>query len=419
MDQPQSRTIRYAVAGVCGLALLLLLGWLARRESPSPSDQSVKVAPVAPSALPAAPLITPDEDVSRETPTNHVAETTTNGATIYRQAFAIFDALSKEEKDLIIRGPTNVDASVAADLCGKLEPMWDLMHQAAAVSNCDWGVEQPITVNTRFPYLQSSRDLARAAVWSVDHCRTNDPAAAVDDLVATIRLGQKVSSPANLIGYLTGLAIQGVVAYDAAGHASLLASTDDTRLMDLLNNANYDEGLRRAIEQEADLHMQVADSLAAMPPDEAMRELVRGRDDSSASQIQSLGPVQAIADFRQAAELESEFVNALTMPDAEYRAWLTSRDEAGTANPFVGELVTPLEKVLDKTQYATVNSAMAAAGLAVMQDGPDALAAHPDPATGQPFTYTETDDGFTLESGFQLQVKTLHLQDKLLKLSFR
>jgi hypothetical protein len=55
---------------------------------------------------------------------------------------------------------------------------------------------------------------------------------------------------------------------------------------------------------------------------------------------------------------------------------------------------------------------MAAAGLAVMQDGPDALASYPDPATGQPFTYTQTDDGFVLESGFQLKGKTAQLSFK-------
>ena len=63
MDQSQSRTIRYAVTGLCGLALLLLLGWLVLREPASTSDQSAKVAAVAPSPPPAGPLFTPDEDV--------------------------------------------------------------------------------------------------------------------------------------------------------------------------------------------------------------------------------------------------------------------------------------------------------------------------------------------------------------------
>ncbi len=386
------------------------MGWLVLRESASTSDQSV--APVAPSARPVTTLFTPDEEVSRETPTKQVTEsTTTNAAAIYQQAFALFDALSKEEKDLIRGGATNVDASVAAELCGKIQPICDLMHQAAAVSNCDWGLEQPVTVHTPFLHLTPCRNIARAAVWSVSHCRTNDPSAAVDDLIATSRLGQNVSSP-TLIGYLTDLVLQGLVIESVAGHASMLASTGDTRLMELLSDAKYDDELRRAIHQTADMDVRAADELAAMPPGEAMRALVTVDDRISASQIQLLGTAQAIADFRQAAELQNEYAEALDMPEAEYHAWLISWDEAGNANPFVGVLLTPLENVVSHTQYATVNSAMAAAGLAIMQDGPDALSSNPDPSTGQPFTYTETDDGFTLESTFQLNGKSLKLSFK-------
>jgi hypothetical protein len=55
---------------------------------------------------------------------------------------------------------------------------------------------------------------------------------------------------------------------------------------------------------------------------------------------------------------------------------------------------------------------MAVAGLAVMQDGTDALPSHPDPTTGQPFTYKQTSDGFELESSFQVAEKSLKLSFK-------
>ena len=113
-----------------------------------------------------------------------------------------------------------------------------------------------------------------------------------------------------------------------------------------------------------------------------------------------MGPAQVIADMRQAAELGRQYAQALELPEAEYRAWLTSLDEAGKTNPFVADFVTSLGGAVDKTQAITVRSAMAVAGLAVMQDGPDALQSHPDPTTGQPFTYKQTADGFDLESSF-------------------
>jgi hypothetical protein len=409
MDQPQSRTVRYAVVGVSSLALLLFLGWLILRESPPSPVQSVRFAPVPSSVSPPASTPKPDEGSPREPATNQVtAPIITNAAVFYKQAFALYDALSKEDIDLIFGGTNN--PSVAADLCGKIQPMCDLIRQAAAVSNCDWGVEQPVTTNTVYPYLQGlqdSRNLARAAIWSVGHCRTNDASAAIDDLIATSRLGQNVSSPATEIGLLVDLAIQGLVAYSVAENASFLASADDSQLIDLLTNAHYDDELRRVFEQSADTNTRFADDLTDMPPDEALRQLTNRWTEagyaSFASQIQSMGLAQAVADLRQVAELEREYADALVLPDAEYSAWMASRDEAGIANPFVAFYVTPLERSVDHAQYATVISAMAAAGLAVMQDGPDALSSYPDPATGRPFTYTQTDDGFTLESGFQPQ----------------
>ena len=52
---------------------------------------------------------------------------------------------------------------------------------------------------------------------------------------------------------------------------------------------------------------------------------------------------------------------------------------------------------------------MATAGLAVLQDGPAALQTNPDPSTGQPFAYTQTADGFELQSSFQLSGKPVKL----------
>jgi hypothetical protein len=359
-------------------------------------------------------LFTPNNE-PQETRTNEVAESApipTNAATLYRQAFAIYDALSKEEKDLTAGGRTN-DASVVAELCGKIQPICDLMLQAAAATNCDWELEQPITFKTLLPHLSPCRNLARAAVWSAAHCQTNDPSAAVDDLIATSRLGQNVFSPATLIGHLVDLAIQGLVVHSVAENASLLASADDTRLVELLSDANYDEGLRRAFEQEADSTAREADKAASLPPEEAIVELEKFFGPyASDSELGRMDPVQMIACLRQAADLQRQYAQALEMPDAEYQAWLASLQAASNTNPIVGMEVSSLRPAVDKTQAMTVNSAMAVAGLAVTQDGTDALQLHPDPTTGQPFAYQQTADGFELESSFQVAGKSLKLSFK-------
>jgi hypothetical protein len=411
------RAIPYVVVGIGIIALLAILGWLALREPSAPTNEQPAEAVSAMSReRHVTPPLPPVDEPQSEGPASPDLETVeTNAATIYRQAFALYDALSKEQKEIVSNWRTNVDASVEAELCKKIQPICDRMHQAAAVSNCDWGVEQPMTSATRLPYLNSCRNVARAAVWSVAHCRSGDPSAAVDDLVATSRLGRNVSSPPILISHLVDLAIQGIVIASVSEHAGVLAGPSDTRLAQLFNDANYDVRLARVFGQEADMLSRRADRLVTMPREEAMRELepITSFADKS-SELQSMEPAQAIAYIRQAVELQREYAEALELPEAEYREWLEWLKAAEKTNPFVESLVSVLGSVVDRTQRATISAAMVGAGLAVMRDGPDALQLHPDPATGQPFVYTRTADGFELQSNSSYQI-----MDKPLKLSFK
>jgi hypothetical protein len=413
MNPPHSKTIRNAVAGSCVFLVLLLLGWFVLREPPVPAaDQPVAAAIAPPRVRHVSPRFAAEDDADRETMTNQIAAPTApNAAMLYRQAFALYDELSEEQKHLIVNWRTNVDSSVAAELCEKIQPICDLLHQAAAVSNCDWGLEQPIAFATPLPHLSPCRNMARAAVWNVAHCRADDPAGAVDDLAATSRLGQNVSSPA-LVCHNVGLAIQNLVIDAVAEHASVLTGTADSRLIQLFGGSPYEETLSHAIEQQADVDRSLADGLVAMPPEEAMRELMTIGDGSFSQVFQSLGHMQAATDIRQVAELEKQFAKALELPEAEYREWLASLEAVRKTNPFVDLLLTPIEPVVNKTQAMTVMSAMAAAGLAVMQDGPDALQSHPDPTTGQPFTYTPTSEGFELQSGYQFKGEPVKLRFK-------
>ena len=156
----------------------------------------------------------------------------------------------------------------------------------------------------------------------------------------------------------------------------------------------------------------LADDLATKPPEEAMREMTKLGDANSVSRIQSLGPTQAIADIRQVAEIEREFANRFESTEANQREWMADLEAGNTINPFVGIFFFADERVVSTTQAATVKNALAAAGLAVIENGLDALQSHSDPATGQPFTYTQTADGFDLESRFQFREKPLKLSFK-------
>jgi hypothetical protein len=408
MNQSQSKTTRYTVAALCSLALLLLIGWLALRESPPPPPELPPVRAVAVSPL--APLVATDIAVPQENSTNPIVESAaipTNAATIYRQAFALYDALSKEQQYMVTDWRTNVDPSIAAELCEKIQPIRDLVHQAAAATNCDWGLGS-IIYTSLVPHLNPCRYLARAVAFSAAHCRTNDPAAAVDDLVSASRLGQNVALTPAVVGHLVNLSIQQTVIDSATMQASMLAG--DSRLVQLLNGFNYGEELRRMIEQDADMSDRTADAIATMSPEE-IKQIVDAFQ-SSGVQLPPMEPTQMSAYIRQKADLQRQYAQTLGLPEAEYRAWLTSQEAIRKTNPFAEQFLSIIETVLTRTQAMTVYSAMAVAGLAVTQDGTEALQSHPDPTTGRPFTYQQTPDGYEFESSFQLNGKSLKLSFK-------
>ena len=177
MNESAKTTRRYAMGGCAVLCLLVLFAWVVLRERPSPAGQQPVVVE---SARSPAPDMAPEVEraaapIHEETAPQEPASVVTNAADLYRQAFALFTAFTNDPAAMLILSDwqTNVDAATEADLCEKMRPICDLMHQASAVTNCDWGVE-PIMWDTKLPYLNASRQLARAVVWNAAHCRPND-----------------------------------------------------------------------------------------------------------------------------------------------------------------------------------------------------------------------------------------------------
>ena len=410
MNQSQGRTIRYAVAAVGALAILLFIGWLALREPPPPPPDIPPVRAITVS--PHVPMPAPGNAALHGTPSDPLAQSAvipTNAATIYQQAFALYDALSKEDKDLISYWQTNVDASVEAELCGKIQPICDLMQQATTATNCDWGVER-LKYGSIMPYLDPSRHLARAAVWSATHCRTNNASVAVDDLLASSRLGQNVEIPPSVIGYLVNMSIQERVIKSAAMQASTLAR--DPRLVQLFNDANYYAEFRRGLDQEAEISDQTADAIAAMTTEEMMQLLNKALGGSSTNPLPTMDQAQTIAYLRQIAELQRQYAQTLELPEADYNKWLAGQTAFRQTNPFANIFFSTMGENMTKTQLFTVYNAMAAAGLAVVREGMGALQLYTDPSTGLPFTYRQTADGYELESSFPFRGKPLKLSFK-------
>jgi hypothetical protein len=405
------RSIGFVLVGITVLLILVFLGRYDLRHTP-PEPTAAQTEPAAPEPLRRARPAAPSAELAAETPVSQSEDlSATNAATIYQQAFALYDALSKDEKGLLADWRTNVDASVEAELCEKIRPICDLMHKAGTVTNCDWGVE-PLTFETKLPFLLFPRPCARAAIWSAAHCRANDPAHATDDLLSALRLGQSVSQ-VGIIGHLVDIAIQGIAFNGVASNLSSLHGVDGQRLAAAITDPVYTQTPSRAMNQEANMVARLGDWLASLSPEEFETNLAGFGLEGMvpAPKITSAAAQDAL---HQIAALEREMARVLAAgSESEYQTLLRNADELQQSNPL-GKLFLPavFGPFLDKVQRAAITREMLITALAVVQTGTDALQSHPDPATSQPFIYTETADGFELQSGYQTNGIPLKMQFK-------
>jgi len=394
------------------LTLTLVVRYLLRESSPPAVAQSAQTED--PERQPRRPVPASEfaDEQEPETETMSQAENlrTTNAATLYQQAFALYDALSKDEKGLLVDWRTNVDASVEAELCEKVRPICDLMHQATAVTNCDWGIE-PLTFDTKLPHLSPARAIARAAIWNAAHCRENDVTGASEDVLSTLRLGKIVSSSA-LIGSLVDMAIQGTAESYVAANIGLFRGSESQQLSVLLTDPAYEKVPSQALEQEASIHERLIAKLASLPADQFEKQMSEV-DEAFGESSPKMDRAAVLASLQQIVDSQRTLAKALASgSEDEYEAWQKSSAELQNSNPLAEMFFGSYDKYLDRADRAAVNRALIVAGLAVAQDGPSALQSQLDPSTGQPFVYTETSDGFELQSGYKTNGVPLKMQFK-------
>jgi hypothetical protein len=380
----EMRVSRYVLGGAALLGLFLL-GWFVFRKEPE--HQPVADVPIKPHVQLDPLLYRPAGALSHQTPPSPTNDnsTTTNAAVFYQQAFELFDALPKEQKDLLGNWRTNVDASIETELCEKIQPICDLMQQASIVTNCDWGFDST-AFETMQQYLTSTRSIARTAMWHAAHCHSNDVAKTTDDALSVLRLGQRVSGT-SILGCLVDLSLQNMTWSYLTQNVGSFTGAAGQRLTAAFTDPTYEEAPGRAIEQEA----VIAESQTAN---------------------QGVTPNVA-ALYKQITDSEQELSKALTSgSEVEYETWLQHWTQLQESNPLAKGLGAAIEQFVEKVRGAVVDRALVVAGLAIAQGGTDILPSYPDPASGKPFVYTETSDGFELQSSYQLRGQPLKMQFK-------
>ncbi len=268
-----------------------------------------------------------------------------------------------------------------------MAPILDLMHEAAAQTNCDWGLA-PMTMENNMsfmPYNNWCRALSRTLIWRAAHCRADNPTRLTDALLEDLQLAHRVPT-SGVMGFMINTVIQEHVTSFIAGHASRFVTPESDRLIQALNDPVYEEDFFHAFEQEAEFSSRAVET--------DIRELTK----DAPSQVDR-DRVAAI--LRQIPEMEREYAGVLTQTEAQYQLWFARMQAAQATNPLLKGLWPAIENIVDLGRATVVQRAMASAGLLVQQSGTEALATFPDPATDQPFQYQPTADGFQLRSVYE------------------
>src|SRR5208282_898359 len=121
-----------------------------------------------------------------------------------------------------------------------------------------------------------------------------------------------------------------------------------------------------------------------------------------------------VSAYKQNADSERELAEALaTSSEAAYENWQQHATELETSDPLAKSMMETAESFVQRARYAEVDRALVVAGMAVAQGGVDTLPSNPDPSSSQPFVYTQTANGFQLQSTYQVNGKPMTMQFKL------
>jgi hypothetical protein len=336
-----------------------------------------------------------------------------NAALKYWRAFATMQKFTPEEEKLLADVLTVPLDNRAREIVNKAEYPLRLMHDGAALPQCEWGIDwKEEGVEGLLPQLTAARALTSIACLRARlRFAQGQSAEAIDDAVAALVLGRHVSLDGSLIGVLVGYTIEGKVNETLA---VFLPKLDARRLGDLKRcldaapagnrpavairqcEENTVDWLIRRVKEAKDKESLVA-LVSFMGLSEAKPGDVNAR--ARAFVEDCGGSAEGIARF--AEEMRPSYAvmaRILDLPPEQFEKEFKLESIKRATNPVFKVFFPAMVKVREAQARAEVRKSLFAAALAIVRDGQYALRANPDPLSGAPFEYTAFDGGFELRS---------------------
>jgi hypothetical protein len=321
-----------------------------------------------------------------------------NAADSYKEAMGLYAGLTDDEKTMLSHWRDKGDPKAAAALYAKIQPIMDLLRSARKADYADWGLgpmnlQENSNIMARY---NSIRDLASLAFWESNYRFQSDPDGAVSDLAATDAMGR--SGDDSLIGLLVEYGVHFGGMNVLAQNAGAITSSAGPDLADIVNPAAAEQTFQSGLNGEASMLQALLDEYAnPATRNQAETYFSQGLKLMNGPNA-SISPAEAVSEMQWLLQTEQALGGSLQEPDAQFQQWWTQKQAEAASMPLANTGLGSLEDVRTLAEGSVVESAMLAAGMALEQNDQAQFQSIIDPASGQPFTYTQTATGFQLGS---------------------
>jgi hypothetical protein len=281
----------------------------------------------------------------------------------------------------------------------------DLLRKARRASYVDWGLASPAYDDVSRAVAINTMNLEEVDQWEATYRFQSDPDGAVGDLATGEAMLRSEVDGLGLSGLIPEIGCHFVDMKLLARNVAGISNAASPDLDYVANGATTPQLFEGAFSLEA-ARMQGYVDGSADPAALSRAETAAGLNfgDSAAP-----SPRQAIADLEWIERTEQAMGTAMMEPGPQFQQWWSAKEAEAASMPGTGLTVTLLRAVQGYVQVSIAESAMLSAGMALEEGDQARFDSIVDPATGQPFTYTQTATGFQLGSGVRLGEKTVSL----------
>lgn len=375
------------------IGILLVVGLVIIRTKWSSDQKTPQETVRTNEEFPAATSVVSDGVVAAPTlPTDEATPFAagSNAADLYEQAYALFDRLTPKEKELL-QGRGAADASAAAALFVKIQPILALLRSATGADYCDWGLGS-WTINTPMTHMQKVMNLGSVTGWSVSYLFSQDPEAAIGVIFDHASLGNSVGNHA-LIGLLAESSLETKMDSLLRENFARLTPAQTAKLETLFSDYGVGKDFHEAFQTEVSL---LRNHFAAKFSDNDIQGAVRTY--GSPEQIE-----QILKHYENASKTIGNRDAAFAQWKAEMQSLLAGAPNLLADFPKEAKfsIVDAVETIRNKIQKRMVERRMLEAALSLKLNTPQNVGSFLDPNTQQPFIYRRTPDG-----GFEFESRT-------------